>query len=360
MFVLAASLLIQSAQLPLRHLHADRTFDLAAVEAIQSVSTVFDGLGSVYITDPRAAAIFRFDTLGHHLGQVGRTGSGPGEYRSPAVLGQRGDSLWAWDWMQNRVLLFRRDGTPVRTVVLAAATSGTGVLLRDGSIAVIPRWSTSRAAPDAPPTLPVLRFAADGRLRDTLFALEVDREQMWMDEGGGTFRVASQPLTDSPLLIAMVSGDGFVRVDRSTTGPPIVTIQRFGSDGTLQWTRRLPFTPSPVAPTLVDSIVSQYGRSPAPNVPGVPEPVVRAALIVPPRMVQVLGVATAPDGSVWLRRAVPVGAPVRYTVLSAGGVPRFEVDLPPGGRLVGLGAGVVYVSSLDADDLPRLQRFRLR
>jgi hypothetical protein len=334
-------------------------YALDAVDEIQSVGGVVEGPSGLYLTDPRAAGVFRFDSAGRLVGRVGRTGPGPGEYRIPARIGRLGDSLWVWDPGQHRMLFYRPDGSPHRTVTLASSAGGNGAVLADGSIVVIPTWSSMRGFPDAPPTLPVLRFGPDGAFRDTLFPLEVELGQMKMDMRDGSFRISTQPFGDLPLLMNAAGGSGFVRVDRPTTGAATFTVRRLDTNGRATWTRTIPYVAAAVDRALIDSVVGRFTRSPAPGIPGVEEPVVRAAIKVPPRMVPVLAVSVAPDGTIWLQRPVPVGSPARYTVLDTGGTPRHEVILPAGGRLAGFGAMRVYVVTLDDSDLPRLTRYRL-
>lgn len=360
MLALCAFLVVQAPQLPQRQLVPELRISATGVNDPQFIGAVIESHGRILLADPRSGAIFQYDPQGHPLPRLGGSGEGPGEFRSPGALGLRGDSIWVWDAQQHRMLLFDGAGRSLRTTTMTTAAYGVGTLLNDGTIAVIPGWSSSRARPDAPPLLPVLHFTGAGSLRDTLFGLEVERGQMRMDVGNGDFIIGAQPFGDAPLLVGALGGDGFVRVDRRTTGEPVVLVTRFASDGRTRWTHRIPFTGAPVDPALIDSVVRRFTTASTPGMPGLPEANVRRAIAIPPRDVEVRSVALAPDGTVWLRRSTGAKMAARFTVLASNGAPAFEVELPPGAKLVGFGEGTIYLGSLDADELPVLTRYRVK
>jgi hypothetical protein len=65
-----------------------------------------------------------------------------------------------------------------------------------------------------------------------------------------------------------------------------------------------------------------------------------------------------PDGSLWVRRSQPQGAPALYDVFDAQGRLVRQVALGKDMRIVGFGATSVYVARTDEDDLQYLLRFR--
>src|SRR5690606_12745404 len=82
-----------------------------------------------------------FDRAGRHLRNLGRSGGGPGEFRSLGALGWRGDTLWVMDPQGGRLHLYDRGLEFVRTVSprftdLPEGALGVvpGPLLVDGSI----------------------------------------------------------------------------------------------------------------------------------------------------------------------------------------------------------------------------------
>ena len=58
--------------------------------------------GRIVVVDNRGARVALFDTAGTWLRDLGRSGGGPGEYRTPLSLHWRGDTLLVWDMIQRR------------------------------------------------------------------------------------------------------------------------------------------------------------------------------------------------------------------------------------------------------------------
>lgn len=72
--------------------------------------------GRLLVADGRTGLVRMFGPLGDLLGQVGSSGEGPGEFRSPASLNVvRGDSIWIWDRALWRMSLFDSAGVFVRS-----------------------------------------------------------------------------------------------------------------------------------------------------------------------------------------------------------------------------------------------------
>jgi hypothetical protein len=74
-----------------------------------------DEEGYVYVTDGGNNRIAVFGPDGSFSHSIGREGSGPGEFRSPSLLGFDGDMVVVINNMLQRTLLFRRDGTFIRS-----------------------------------------------------------------------------------------------------------------------------------------------------------------------------------------------------------------------------------------------------
>jgi hypothetical protein len=92
--------------------------------------------GRIYVAQWNVAEVVVFDRAGRMNARIGRSGAGPGEFRSPSRLGWSGDTLWVADPPQSRVSFFvegrltREDHLrPPPGVFLAPVGA-----LRDGSI----------------------------------------------------------------------------------------------------------------------------------------------------------------------------------------------------------------------------------
>jgi hypothetical protein len=67
----------------------------------------------------------------------------------------------------------------------------------------------------------------------------------------------------------------------------------------------------------------------------------------------------ASDGMLWVKRNVKSGAPILYDVFDTAAKLSFSLELPPMTKVVGFGAGSVYLARFDEDDLHYLERYAL-
>jgi hypothetical protein len=72
------------------------------------------------------------------------------------------------------------------------------------------------------------------------------------------------------------------------------------------------------------------------------------------------GVLVSSDGRVWVRRMQPAGVTdVVYDVFDSAGTRVDRLQLGPRRKIVGVGRNVIYVSRLDSDELPHLEKYAL-
>ncbi len=82
---------------------------------ISAVAT--DMLGRFYVLDGMSQDLYVFDANGDYAGNLGRRGSGPGEFRAAVDVAVSPDSIvWVTDAVAGRHVLFDLDGNFVRTV----------------------------------------------------------------------------------------------------------------------------------------------------------------------------------------------------------------------------------------------------
>ena len=72
--------------------------------------------GAVYVVQPTRSLFRVFESDGRFRGLLGRSGAGPGEFRSIGAYGWIGDTLWVTDHAQRRVVFFDAKGRHLRTV----------------------------------------------------------------------------------------------------------------------------------------------------------------------------------------------------------------------------------------------------
>lgn len=122
--------------------------------------------GGFFVYDSRYSQIRRYDASGKHLANIGRKGSGPGEYQQLLGMAVLGDSLLVtWDPQNARATFFGFDGA-VRssfTARLGGVSFGPDVfgIDNDGNVSVLVGFRATRA---------YIRYRANGTVLDTLAA----------------------------------------------------------------------------------------------------------------------------------------------------------------------------------------------
>lgn len=137
---------------------------------------------TIYVLDPTAFGVYRFDRLGNWLGMIGDEGDGPGEFRRPTEMGWSSDTLWIADRRLGRLTLIERESQSFSRTVqfrIASAESTTVPRGRLGaSILGVPQLlPQSTADVDS---IPLLLMDEEGNVQDTL---------AWRIIGRGTVRI---------------------------------------------------------------------------------------------------------------------------------------------------------------------------
>lgn len=199
----------------------------------QIVGLNVDEEGRVYVGDSQAREIRVFDASGAFLRKIGRPGSGPGELGpgGTSVLLGRGDTLFVPDPGQQRVNIFLRDGSFVRSFPIPitegmsvkwVATSA-GELLQQVRRMPFP----GREQEDGPDV--VLRRGAGGVSRDTVLVLSGGMKVRYSGAGAPSMMLFEpepvwDAMRDDRLLVALNSN---YRIEvRSPTGTVERVIQK--------------------------------------------------------------------------------------------------------------------------------------
>jgi hypothetical protein len=90
--------------------------------------------GLLIVLEQQAREIRVYGRDGRLVRRFGRSGSGPGEFRSPGAMGSSGDTIWVYDYANARLTLFRTDGTLLETVPGA----GFRVVVPGANVRVVP------------------------------------------------------------------------------------------------------------------------------------------------------------------------------------------------------------------------------
>ncbi len=93
-------------------------------------SVVLDSHGTLYVLEPEVARVSVFDTTGEFLGTRGRKGRGPGEFLSPPSIAMLHDSLVVFAPWNQRFVMFTPGGELVRSWPAPALTGEIDRALR--------------------------------------------------------------------------------------------------------------------------------------------------------------------------------------------------------------------------------------
>lgn len=337
--------------------------------------------GRVIIVDARELTVQILDFRTGGLQQVGRKGSGPGEYEWPqGLLAFPGDTTVLLGGAGGRMLVINPDGKPGPFLDVDPPATA------DRTAPVMPRFGARYA--DARGRLytqasPVRRFA-DGRppeltdsaaivrldratgARDTIGSMPVrpDPTRRLSPRGGVSTAVNTRPFPARDEWV--VGPDGSItmvfhepyRVDiigangARVTGQPI-PYQHVRVDDALkaEWLAEL-------AKPQMTMVISRRGAPPTMQMSKHPfaEPTEWPEFLPPFRSGKVFA---AHNGFVWVQRLVAAGTPPEYDLIDGRGRLVQKVRLAPRSHVVGFGNGTVYVVRMDEDDLQYLQRYAI-
>lgn len=313
---------------------------------------------------------------------LGRQGTGPGEYRAPAgVMRVAGDTLWLFDAMQQRLVVFNPDLKPGTTMPMlmfdqSTATALTAPYLGDRSGRVYASAMKIQAGRSGgnmqmsiPDSVVVVRLdprgaAARTELATVRFPVSGKPD---IKQNGTAFKytmafpglVASDPWTVFP--------DGRIAIVRGAT----YTVEFIAPDGKKSSTR---IAYEPIRVTAADQkaemdearrVMGEQAKSVQKMMPA--NITMDFELLAPADWpsnyppVAPLGVLAGPDGRLWVKRSTPIRVGrEQWDVIDAAGKLVASWRLPPKTTVVTVGNGVIYTVRTDEDDLRYLQRIEVR
>lgn len=323
-----------------------------ALTAVSDLEVAPDG--RIYIAQPQEQRLRVFRPDGTFLRYIGRSGEGPGEFRTIDNVGWLNDSLYVIDPRLSRVTLFSPSGQRGRTLTMTSTeVSGAMVpapparLLPDGSGLVKPRVSAQVVGRGDVRGVPILRIAPDGSTLDTITL------EHWRGTGGA---VASdvmslsvpQPLPSHTLWGADPSSGAIITVERpiaeSGEDSHFEVLKR-DLDGDTLFRRRYGYRPKALAPAAADSIlhgaVARIERLLGPRGEAALaargmrlDDALRPALALPRFQPPISDMLVGRDGAIWLKREEVRSTNPRWVVLNPDGTIRYELETEPGVRIL--------------------------
>lgn len=304
---------------PMRQM-ARRDTSFAVAESVTAQLSYVSGMAvspdnHVFVSDARLPTVFELAPDGSLRRAIGRSGGGPGEFYAVAMLGFRGDSLWAYDAALNRVSLFPLDGTGRPLVIgLRGTESQTGALpvtyassghpegmLSDGTMLVM-QQEGDRSKPVAN-QVRVFRTRRDLAILDTLGVISLEHAVIYTEWSDGASFIR-QPFSDMPIFTAARDGSLVVEVERAAPTASGETsfrlVARNGSAMTL-FTREISYRPRRLRDADVDEALALFS-DPAAKLPGpVTIDSIRRKLYRPERFPPVREAHVGRDNTIWLR-----------------------------------------------------------
>lgn len=307
---------------------------------------------------------------GKKLGDFGRRGEGPGEFRSPLQGGRAGDTLWTLDRQLGRLTMVRPGAFPLRgffSIPSPGEVEGTlgGKHPLVGSVTGVlegRRFLFQVSELDSA----VVRGAE--RVSRLVITDSVGRLQSvlpWADSSGRcTVPYTSGKTVGSvgvmfcakPILSVSSTGDRIVRVtaDNSSATTSTFAVAAYAPTGALLSKAAFRVPAVPIPKRIADSIQAgmvERARSAEARA-------ARKKAKIPPSYPPVIEVVVADDGDIWL--AVPGGDSLRtWMVLDARGIRRGTVLLPKQFFLSTVLKGSAIGREYDDDGFVDIVRYRV-
>ena len=312
---------------------------------------------------------------------VGRQGSGPGEYRVPTGLFRlAGDTIWVFDATQQRLVAFNPDLTPGTTIPMmifdqSTMTALTAPFLGDrkgqlyaSSMTIEAGRSGGNIQMSLPDSVGLVRVDPRNKSRTELARVRFPTSgKPEMKQNGTAIKmtmaypglVASDPWTVFP--------DGRIAIVRGAN----YTVEFIGADGKKSAPIKIAYDPIKVTEADQKAEMDEARKQMKDQAKTVqkmmPAGITMDFELLTPATwpanypaVSPLGALAAPDGRLWVKRAIPFRAGhEEWNVIDQAGKLVARWKLPAKTTIVAVGQGVVYTVRTDEDDLRYLQRVEI-
>jgi len=329
------------------------THDLVPIDRI-----AVSARGTIAIAQGQDFAVRLFDTLGKHVGTVGKKGKGPGEFESIAGLGWFADSLWVYDNRLRRFTIFMSDGRVRRTVAVSASSTTlvTPMVLYPGG-SVLAHLGGPLSRENRPSIWAKVRIGQTtglviSALSPNEHKVEVDTKRGHAEVGlpfrGNRFREYSSDGSRIAIVTAFVEG--------SQRG--VFQVVTLNANGDTLYSRNHRFNLTALPKSVGDSIIDrQYAGllQRNPELAAEYKKRVRLPQFYPP----IRSVTSGNDGTLAVALRTQ-SQEVQHLLLDSRGEYRGHVTLPITQFIAGISSNHIWVLETDQYDVQSVSRLRLR
>ena len=329
--------------------------------------------GSAFVFDRQDATIRVYDADGTLQTKFGGPGEGPGEFRMPAALGFRADTLWVADIRLRRISLFSRTGEFVRSMnmpsvpftftrevqgqLIAAGLRPDGLFDSSWMIPVMLDTPTDSF------WVPHVRLDSAGTIVDTVqlqrFGFGSRRATITLN--GRDFNVPAGP-GDEPIWVD-AQDESYV-VERPVAASIDIgefTVTRIAGQADTIFTRKYYYHPLSFDQSATEAAIATAAAR-YQSLPGVDNGAIAAAFrrdFVPPAFHPPVDQArVGADGVLWLRREDDGGATRRWLLVGQDGDAQGVIDLPRETIVHWSDGSVFWAAEQDEFEIPWLVKYR--
>ena len=337
------------------------------VYGLSDVGGVLADAERVFVLLRQDARVRVFSRAGEFIRDLGRRGTGPGEFTRPNRMGWHGSRLWANESMSPRLTFFDVATGEAETIQYRATVPGSLhrwmplAVLADGRVVASPPLETGPGGAMGASELPIIVTELDGTLRDTLTLQSIDGLVGRITAGlsGGETWVAS-PIPDLDLITFAPDGSSVVVVKRQgwdgRTDPAEFEVTRIDLRGDTVYRRRIEYEPRPVPSDYFDDRIA--GSMDDPNVSNrrAYARALREFYAQHRYFSPVTAVTVGNDGTTWLAQQ-RVDGEREWLVLDDSGSAIGRFRLPRGGGVRFADLTELWVVEANALDIPYIVRY---
>ncbi|MGH7503081.1 MAG: hypothetical protein ACREL7_15245 [Longimicrobiales bacterium] len=318
--------------------------------------------GRVVVANGGSTDLRYYDAEGRHVATVGRSGEGPGEFRSVSMLMRGpGDSLTVYDIQARRLSLISPEPEFIRDFTFGEPGGFGRLIGRTTSGEFVGQPTGFRGAPGEMPSglvrmdQPVTLHSATGELVDTIGTFPGAETFININTQGGqiaSIEIRRLPFARSPSF-ALTGDELYVG---SQDGPEI---SRYRLDGTMVLSIRTGRQPEPVTPEHLNAVI----ESRLENAPPERHAEMRAVMEATPHGKQIppYGSFTVdPSGNLWVAdHDDPLSTRGRFTVYGDDGGLLARIALPERFRPFDIGEDWILGLELDELDVEHVRLYRI-